>query len=278
MHRQALYEAVRCYLANQRQGTHDTQTRAEVAYSTAKLFRQKGTGRARAGSAGSPTRVGGGVAFGPHPRDYGYKLPRKIKRVALKSALSDRAGHERVNVVEDFALDKPQTRAMAGLLKAMSLPGRHTLLVLPAGRGHPLALGAEPQGRARPAVPRAQRLHRPLGRQPGVHARGPRGRRGGVRIVKDLSKVIVRPLITEQGADMREEHNQYQFRVVPEANKLEIKSAIEQYFGVKVVQVRTMNYRGKIKRMGRFSGKRADWKKAVVTLAEGETIDLFEIG
>jgi large subunit ribosomal protein L4 len=132
VHRQALYEAVRCFLANQRQGTHDTQTRAEVAYSGAKLFRQKGTGRARAGAAGSPTRIGGGVAFGPHPRDYGYNLPRKIKRVALKSALSDRAGHDRVNVVEDLALDRPQTKAVAKLLQAMDLPGRHTLLVLSA--------------------------------------------------------------------------------------------------------------------------------------------------
>lgn len=133
VHRQALYEAVRCYLANRRQGTHDTQTRAEVRYSTAKLYRQKGTGRARAGSAGSPTRVGGGVAFGPHPRDYGYKLPRKVKRVALRSALSDRAGHDRVGVVEDFELEAPRTRALAEMLAAMALPGRHTLLVLPAG-------------------------------------------------------------------------------------------------------------------------------------------------
>ena len=131
VHRQALYEAVRNYRANQRQGTHDTQTRAEVRYSTAKLYRQKGTGRARAGSAGSPTRVGGGVAFGPHPRDYSYTLPRKIKRIALKSALTDRAGAERVNVVEDFDMDKPQTARLAALLKAMALPGRHTLLVLP---------------------------------------------------------------------------------------------------------------------------------------------------
>lgn len=96
--------------------------------------------------------------------------------------------------------------------------------------------------------------------------------------MKDLSKVIVRPLITEQGAVMRELNNEYAFQVAPEANKLEVKSAVEQYFGVKVTQVRTMNYRGKVKRMGRFSGKRADWKKAVVTLAEGETIDLFEVG
>ncbi|MCP4572924.1 MAG: 50S ribosomal protein L4 [bacterium] len=132
VHRQALYEAVRNYLANQRQGTHDTQTRAEVRYSGAKLYRQKGTGRARAGSAGSPTRVGGGVAFGPHPRDYSYTLPRKIKRTALKSALSDRANAERVNVIEDFEMEAPRTREVAAILKAMDLPGRHTLVVLPA--------------------------------------------------------------------------------------------------------------------------------------------------
>ncbi len=128
--RQALYDAVRNYLANKRQGTHDTQTRAEVAYSSAKLFRQKGTGRARAGSAGSPTRVGGGVAFGPHPRDYSYRLPQKIKRAALKSALTDRANNERVLVVEDFSMDLPKTSKMAALLKGMPLEGRHTLVVL----------------------------------------------------------------------------------------------------------------------------------------------------
>ncbi len=95
--------------------------------------------------------------------------------------------------------------------------------------------------------------------------------------MKDLSKVIVRPMITEQGTEMRDKYNQYYFRVSPDANKLEIKQAVEHFFGVSVTKVRTMNYRGKIKRMGRFSGKRADWKKAVVTLAEGDTIDLFEI-
>lgn len=132
VHKQALYEAVRNYLANQRQGTHDTKTRAEVSASGSKLFRQKGTGRARAGSAASPTRVGGGRAFGPHPRDYGYTLPRKVKRKALLSALSDRADAERVTVLEDFELEAPKTSTVAGILKAMELEGRHTLLVLPA--------------------------------------------------------------------------------------------------------------------------------------------------
>lgn len=130
VHKQALYEAVRNYRANQRQGTHDTKTRAEVKASTAKLYRQKGTGRARAGSAGSPTRVGGGVAFGPHPRDYSYTLPRKVKRLALKSALSDRAEHERISVLEDFDLDTPKTATMAGIFNSMALDGRHTLLIV----------------------------------------------------------------------------------------------------------------------------------------------------
>ncbi|MFO7652625.1 MAG: 50S ribosomal protein L4 [Candidatus Krumholzibacteriia bacterium] len=131
VHRQALYEAVRCYLANQRQGTHSTKTRAELRYSKSKLFRQKGTGRARMGSANSPSRVGGGRAHGPKPRDYSYVLPRKIKRLALTSALSDRASSERVSVVEDLNLDAPRTRTMAALLGAMPLAGRHTLVVLP---------------------------------------------------------------------------------------------------------------------------------------------------
>ncbi|MBK6735136.1 MAG: 50S ribosomal protein L23 [bacterium] len=95
--------------------------------------------------------------------------------------------------------------------------------------------------------------------------------------MKDLSRVIVRPLITERGTDMREAHNQYYFEVAVAANKLEIRQAVEHFFGVKVTSVRTMNYRGKIKRMGRHEGKRADWKKAVVTLAKDDSIDLFEI-
>ena len=95
--------------------------------------------------------------------------------------------------------------------------------------------------------------------------------------MKDLSKVIVRPLLTEQGTDARENFNQYQFEVAVDANKYEIRQAVEHYFGVKVTAVRTMNYQGKRKRMGRFEGKRAAWKKAVVTLAKDDSIDLFEI-
>ena len=132
VHKQSLYEVVLNYLANQRQGTHDTKTRAEVDYSGKKLYKQKGTGRARVGDAKSPTRVGGGVAFGPHPRDYGYKVQRKVKRKALTSALSDRAVAERITVLEDMRLEAPKTARMASVFSAMQLPGRHTLVVVDA--------------------------------------------------------------------------------------------------------------------------------------------------
>ncbi len=94
--------------------------------------------------------------------------------------------------------------------------------------------------------------------------------------MKDLSQVVRKPLVTERFADLRERDNKFIFEVHPDANKHEIRQAIEHYFGVKVTNVRTMNVVGKVKRLGRFSGKRADWKKAIVTLAEGDSIDLFD--
>jgi large subunit ribosomal protein L23 len=94
--------------------------------------------------------------------------------------------------------------------------------------------------------------------------------------MKDLSQVVRKPLVTERFAALRERDNKYIFEVHPDANKHEIRQAIEHYFGVKVTDVRTMNVVGKVKRLGRFQGKRADWKKAIVTLAEGDSIDLFD--
>ena len=125
----AMYESVKSYLANQRQGTHKTKNRHERAGQKTKMYRQKGTGRARAGSATAGNRVGGGRIFGPRPRDYRMEIPRKIRRLALKSALTDRAGAADVFVVEDFAMDKPSTKQMAGILGGMGLSGRRTLFV-----------------------------------------------------------------------------------------------------------------------------------------------------
>jgi large subunit ribosomal protein L23 len=94
--------------------------------------------------------------------------------------------------------------------------------------------------------------------------------------MKDLSKVIHRPLITERGADLREHQNKYLFEVHPHANKHEIKQAVEHYFGVKVLEVRTQMHQGKLKRLGRFQGRRPSWKKAIVTLGGEDNIDLFD--
>jgi large subunit ribosomal protein L23 len=94
--------------------------------------------------------------------------------------------------------------------------------------------------------------------------------------VRDARSIILKPLVTEKGSRLREQGNRYLFQVVPDANKVEIKRAVQDIFNVKVKDVKTIVVRGKVKRMGAFEGKRPDWKKAVVTLAEGQSIDLFE--
>lgn len=112
-----IYEAVKNFRANQRRGTASTKTRGKVAGSGRKLWRQKGTGRARIGSIRSPLWRSGGVTFGPQPRDYSYKMPRKAKRNALKSVLSDKMRNERIVVVEDIALETVKTKDTVSILK-----------------------------------------------------------------------------------------------------------------------------------------------------------------
>ena len=94
--------------------------------------------------------------------------------------------------------------------------------------------------------------------------------------MKDLSQVVRKPLVTERFADLRERDNKFIFEVHPDANKHEIRRAVEHYFGVKVIEVRTMNVRGKVKRFGRHNAKRSNWKKAYVTLADGHSINIYE--
>lgn len=125
----AIYLAVRAYLDNQRQGTHKVKTRAEVRGGGKKPFRQKGTGNARQGSSRSPLMVGGGSIFGPVPRDYSKHLPERIKKLARKSALSLRAQEGQIKVVEDFSFEKPRTKEMMGVLNALQVNARKTLLL-----------------------------------------------------------------------------------------------------------------------------------------------------
>ena len=123
-----VWEAVKCYLANQRQGNASTKTRAEVSGTGKKPHRQKHTGHARQGSKRSPQFVGGGIAWGARPRDYYYELPKKLRRQALALALSARKGEDAVTVVEDFELPEPKTREMVKVLKGLNLDGKVLLL------------------------------------------------------------------------------------------------------------------------------------------------------
>jgi len=125
----AIYLDVKQYLANQRQGTHSSKHRGIVSGSTRKIKRQKGTGGARAGSIKSPVFVGGGRIFGPEPRDYSFKLNRKVKQLARKSALSHKAKAEAITVMEDLVMDTPKTKEFVSLLHNLNLSGKKVLVV-----------------------------------------------------------------------------------------------------------------------------------------------------
>ena len=126
----AVYLDVKQYLANQRQGKHKAKERAEVAGSTRKIKKQKGTGTARAGSAKNPLFKGGGTVFGPRPRSYSFKLNKNLKRLARKSALSLKVNESNLVVVEDFTFDTPSTKNFINVLKSLGLDNKKSLFVL----------------------------------------------------------------------------------------------------------------------------------------------------
>ncbi|MFC3879337.1 50S ribosomal protein L4 [Algoriphagus namhaensis] len=127
----AIYLDVKQYLANQRQGTHKSKERNEIAGSTKKIKKQKGTGSARAGSIKSPLFRGGGRVFGPRPRNYSFKLNKKVKQLARKSALSYKVKEESLTVLENLSFDSPKTKNYVNLLNGLALGDKKTLVVLP---------------------------------------------------------------------------------------------------------------------------------------------------
>ena len=125
----AVHLVVRSQMAGRRQGTHDTKTRGEVSGGGAKPFRQKGTGRARAGSTRSPQWTGGGVVFGPHPRNYGFRVPNKVVKLAMRSVLSAKAAEGVLYVIDSLDMTEPSTKAAAAALGALGVTGRVTVIV-----------------------------------------------------------------------------------------------------------------------------------------------------
>jgi large subunit ribosomal protein L4 len=141
----AIYLDVKSILANQRQGTHKSKQRNEISGSSKKLKKQKGTGGARAGNIKNPQFKGGGRVFGPVPRDYSFKLNKKVKDLARKSALTYKAKDNSIAVLEDFNFDSPKTKQFVALLKALSLGDKKTLLVLPEGTKNVVLAGRNVQ-------------------------------------------------------------------------------------------------------------------------------------
>ena len=127
----AIYLDVRLLQANQRQGTAKAKERSEVSGSTRKLGRQKGGGGARRGDINSPVLIGGGRVFGPQPRDYGFKLNKKVRRLARKSALTYKAQENAIVVVEDFTFDAPKTKSLVEVINNLKVDGKKALFVLP---------------------------------------------------------------------------------------------------------------------------------------------------
>ncbi len=135
-----LHQVVTAQLAGRRTGTADTKTRGEIRGGGRKPYRQKGTGRARQGTVSAPHYRGGGVVFGPHPRSYEQRLPRKMKRLALRGALTAKLGDEQLKVIDTFGLEAIKTKDLAGVLAALSATGR--VLVVSPGRDQTLELSA----------------------------------------------------------------------------------------------------------------------------------------
>jgi large subunit ribosomal protein L4 len=141
----AIYLDVKSFLANQRQGTHKSKQRNEISGSSKKLKKQKGTGGARAGNIKNPQFKGGGRVFGPQPRDYSFKLNKKVKDLARKSALTYKAKDNSIAILEDFNFDSPKTKQFVGLLKALSFGEMKTLFVLPEGNKNVVLSGRNVQ-------------------------------------------------------------------------------------------------------------------------------------
>src|SRR5262249_44143672 len=268
-----IWEAVVHANAAQRRGTHMTKNRALVSGSGKKPWRQKGTGRARVGEIRNPLWRKGGTVFGPQPRSYDYRLPKKVERGALRAALAQKVRDNAVVVVDRLAAEEVKSRAAAELLTRLGVAGKAVLVDVVVDRNLQLSVrnlpGVELVQSARLTARQVADAERIVA-TPGALERLQDALAGEGGGAMKLTDVIRRPLITEKTSLQREDGRTIVFHVAAGANKTQIRRAIEQLLGSKVEAVRTTIAHGKVKRQGRFAGRRPDWKKAYVTLREGE--------
>ena len=273
-----LHQAVVAQLAGRRTGTADTKTRGEVRGGGKKPYRQKGTGRARQGTRTAPHYAGGGVVFGPHPRSYVQKLPKRMRRLALQGALTSKFTDGAIKVVADLDLDAIKTRELVGYLDRAPGPGPGARRGGRQGRAAG-TVGTQPAGRRRHPRRLAQRGRHPQRGHAGHHPAVHRHDGGGVRVTLQASQVVLRPVISEKSMDETQRHK-YTFAVHDDANKLQIKQAVQELFKVTVIDVNVSTTKPKEKsrnrKRGRIKGYTSPWKKAVVTVKSTDKIEFFE--
>ena len=269
-----VHEAVRAELNARRAGTQSAKSRGLVAGGRAKPWRQKGTGRARAGTIRAPQFTGGGVAFAPQPRGYSVKVNRKAYRSALRGALSSHASEGTLAVVDKSAFDEPSTKKAAAFIEAW---GQELPVLLVANDDDVGARQIVPEPRTR-------------GRRRSVRGRGGRGRlgaraarqrdraRGRAReglVSLHPNEVLLAPVVSEKSYSLIEDRK-YSFRVHKNAHKTQVRQAVEELFGVKVISVNMVKVPSKPKMRNYRKGTRPGWKKAIVQLKEGDAIEIFE--
>ncbi len=299
-----LWEAVKHYRAAQRAGTHATKNKKLVSGAGKKLWKQKGTGRARVGSIRSPLWRHGGTVHGPQPRSYDYAFPRKKLLGALRSALAAKFADGKLIVVNAFDVKEPKSKLFRQALDALKvdthgLAGRSRrgmaiaiwtlssrnidgVELVNSSEVHPYHLLRYDRAIfSQPAIEKLQvslknsvskRQHKETeeesAKKATARSAAPRASRksGGGGLMKTAYQIIRRPVITEKGLAIKENQNTLVFQVAPKATKTEIKEAVQSIFKVKVHSVRTATYPGKERRRGKFAGYRPDWKKAYVRL------------
>lgn len=271
----AVHAVVRAYLLNQRQGTQSTLTRSEVSGGGRKPWRQKGTGRARQGSTRSPQWTHGGIALGPKPRLYKVSINKKVKRIALKSALSSKVNDGELIVIDNIALDEYKTKKVIAMLAAVNA-GEKALIVTAENDPILIKSAANIPGVATATVNTINVYdilkHGSFGGDEGRHRKD----RGGICIMRTAYDIIIKPVITEASMDNMQK-KKYTFKVMSDANKIEIRKAVEELFGVKVEKVTTISMKAKPKRLGVHYGRTSAWKKAIVKLTEdSKTIEFFD--
>lgn len=254
VNKSVLHQVVVNYLANQRQGTQSTKTRTEVRGGGIKPWRQKGTGRARQGSIRAPQWTGGGVALGPKPRSYRFSVNKKIKRIALKSALSAKYADYKIFVIDELAVDEIKTAKIVALLKGLDVNSK--ALIVTADADEKVYKSARNIKGVTPTHVGTLNTYDVLNNDAFIVSKDAIAKIEEVPCIMNSFDILRRPIISERSMETvldREgnEIKRYTFEVPKTVNKVEIKKAVEEAFGVKVAKVNTMNVLGNVKRMGR---------------------------